>query len=111
MCLFTKAIYGLKQSPRTWLEKFNNIVTASGFQRCVVDHSVLYRRTSSGCVILVVYVDDILLIGSDTVGIQETKEYSKVHFVTKDMGRPNYFLGIEFVYTKNRMVLSQGSMS
>ena len=57
--------------------------------------------------ILVVYVDDILLTGSDIAGIQKTKDYLQTHFVTKDMGRPKYFLGIEFTYTRDKMVLSQ----
>ena len=56
---------------------------------------------------LAVYVDDILLTGSDVAGIRETKEYLKTHFVTKDMGKLQYFLNIEFVYARERMALSQ----
>jgi len=53
----------------------------------------------SGIVILVVYVDDILLNGSDPGGLLETKEYLKHHFVTKDMRRrPKYFLKIEIAH-------------
>ena len=107
MCLLKKAIYGLKQSPQAWFEKFSSIVTTYGFQRCAVDHSVFYRWTDSGCVILAVYVDDIQVTGSDLTGIQRTKDHLQKHFVTKDMGRPKYFLDIEFAYTRNRMTLSQ----
>ena len=56
---------------------------------------------------LVVYVDDILLTGSNTTCISETKQFLWQHFVTKDMKKPQYFLGIEFAYAKDRMVLSQ----
>jgi len=42
-----------------------------------------------------VYVNDILLTGSDSAGLVETKEYLRCYFVTKDMGKPKYFLGIE----------------
>jgi len=45
-----------------------------------------------------VYVDDILLTGSDPGGLLETKEYLMRYFVTKDMGRPKYFLGIEIAH-------------
>jgi len=58
------------------------------------------RRTKSAIVILAVYVDNILLIGSDSPGLLETKRYLKRHFVTKDMGRPKYFLKIEFAHKK-----------
>jgi len=61
----------------------------------------------SGSVILAVYVDDILLTKSDSVALAETKEYLKRHFVTKDMGKPRYFLGIEVYYKKHGLLLSQ----
>ena len=48
--------------------------------------------------ILALYVDDILLTGSDLAGIVEIKMYLKRHFVTKDMGCPKYFLGIEIAH-------------
>ena len=57
-----------------------------------------FKKTKEGCVILTVYVDDILLTGSDTAGIAKTKHYLGSHFITKDMRRPRYFLRIEFVH-------------
>ena len=79
----------------------------AGFRRCVVDHSIFIRRNNRGCVILAVYVDDIIQIGSDSIGILETKEYLGKHFIIKDMGIPRYFLGIEFAHKKDKMVMSQ----
>ena len=80
---------------------------AGGFQRCVVDHSVFYRRTTSGCVLLTVYVDDILLTCSDAASTREIKEYLRTHFVTKDRENLRYFLSIEFAYTRERIALFQ----
>jgi len=54
-----------------------------------------------------VYVDDILLTGSDSIGIVETEMYLKRYFVTNDMGRPKYFLGIEVAHQKLSVILSQ----
>lgn len=53
------------------------------------------------------YVDDILLTDSNTTWISQTKEYLRKHFITKDMGKPRYFLRIEFAYGQGRMALSQ----
>jgi len=69
------------------------------FHRYHSDHSVFIRRTKSGFVILTAYIDDILLTKSDSAQLVETKKYLMRHFVTKDMGKPKYFLGIEVAHT------------
>ncbi|KAK4406265.1 Retrovirus-related Pol polyprotein from transposon RE2 [Sesamum angolense] len=58
-------------------------------------------------IVLAVYVDDILITGSDIVGIEEAKTYLQKHFVTKDLGRLRYFLGIEITHSKHGISLSQ----
>jgi len=60
-----KVIYGLKQSPRAWFEKFSIVISDIEFSRCHSDHSVFVHHAKIGSVILTVYVDDILLIKSD----------------------------------------------
>jgi len=102
-----KVIYGLKQSPMAWFEKFSLTISGIGFRRYHSDHSVFVRRTRSDIVVLTVYVDDILLAGSDSTGIVETKMYLKRHFVTKDMGCLKYFLSIEVTHQKHSVLLSQ----
>lgn len=70
-----KAIVGLKQSPRAWFHKFSTTIEQSGFKRCAVDHSVFfYKHTSSGCVIIAVYVDDLLITGSSLLRLPSLKE-------------------------------------
>jgi len=85
VCRLNKVIYGLKQSPGVWFEKFSLTISGIGFRQYHSDHSVFVWCTRSGIVVLVVYVDDILLTGSDSAGIVETKMYLKRHFVTKNM--------------------------
>ena len=53
------------------------------------------------------YVDDILLTGTNSVGLLETKKYLKRYFMTKDMGLPKYLLGIEIAHQKHSVLLSQ----
>jgi len=53
------------------------VISGIGFSPCHSDHSVFVRRSKSCSVILAVYVDDILLTGSDSVALAETKEYFK----------------------------------
>jgi len=107
VCRLKKAIYGLKQSQtlrglRSLVLPFLVLTFAD-----VIQITVFVQRTRSGIIVLVVYVDDILLTDSDSAGIVETKMYPKHHFVTNDIGRPKYFLGIEVVHQKHNVHLSQ----
>ena len=56
---------------------------------------------------LVVYVDDIVITGSDQNGIQKLKQHFFTHFQTKDLEKLKYFLGIEIAQSSSGMVLSQ----
>ena len=66
-------MYGLKQSPRTWFGKFNQAVEEFGMQKSKSDHSVFYKNSSSGIIQLEVYVNDIVIIKSDSKGISYLK--------------------------------------
>ena len=67
---------------------------------------VIPRRTKSGIVVLTVYVDDILLTGSDLAGLLETKKYLKRHFMTNHRVRLKYFLGLK-LHIKNTVYFFQ----
>ncbi|KAK8923598.1 hypothetical protein KSP39_PZI019101 [Platanthera zijinensis] len=107
VCHLRKSIYDLKQSPRAWFEKFSKVVRASGFTRSSADFSLFTRHRSTGTVILLVYVDDILITGNDTAGIQQIKEQLNSAFQTKDLGNLRYFLGLEVARLSDDLVLSQ----
>ena len=107
VCHLRKSIYGLKQSPRAWFDKFSSTVVSHGMTRSQADHSVFFKRTTSGIVILVVYVDDIVITGSDNDGIQVLIRHLCSSFLTKDLGKLRYFLGIEVARSKAGISLSQ----
>ena len=106
VCRFRKSLYGLKQSPRAWFGKFSNVVQQFGMTRSEGDHSVFYRHSSVGCIYLVVYVDDIVLTGSDHHGISQVKQHLCQRFQTKDLGKLIYFLGIEVAQSNTGIVIS-----
>ena len=97
VCKLKKTIYGLKESSRAWFEKISCVVSACDFQPCQSDQSVFIHHGSPGFTVLAVYVDDILLTGSGTSGIQKARKLLNAYFITKDMRRPRYFLGIEIL--------------
>ncbi|KAL0641379.1 hypothetical protein Bca4012_103352 [Brassica carinata] len=63
--------------------------------------------TPSGMIALLVYVDDIIITGSDKEGIIATKEFLKSMFDIKDLGEMKYFLGIEICRSKEGLFMSQ----
>ena len=108
MCRLRRSLYGLKQSPRAWFGRFSSVVQEFGMLRSTADHSVFYHHNSSGqCIYLVVYVDDIVITGSDQDGIQKLKQHFFTYFQTKDLGKLKYFLGIEIAQSSFGVVISQ----
>jgi len=107
VCLLRKPLYGLKQSRRTWFEKFNSFVQLFGMTRNETDHSTFYRHSSTGCIYLVVYVDDIVITCSDHYVISQIKQHIYHYFHTKDLGKLIYFLGIKVPQSSNDIVISQ----
>ncbi|RVW65705.1 Retrovirus-related Pol polyprotein from transposon RE2 [Vitis vinifera] len=108
VCRLHRSLYCLKQSPRAWFGRFSSVVQEFGMLRSTADHSVFYHHNFLGqCIYLVVYVDDIVITGSDQDGIQKLKQHFFTHFHTKDLGKLKYFLGIEIAQSSSGVVLSQ----
>ena len=76
--------------------------------RSTSDCSVFNHHTSSReCIYLIVYVDNILITCSDQDGIRKLKQHLFNHFQTKDLGKLEYFLGIEIAQFNFDVVMSQ----
>ena len=66
VCKLRRSLYGLKQSPRAWFSRFSLVVQEYCMIQSAVDHLVFYHHSSTGkCIYLIVYVDDIVITGSD----------------------------------------------
>ena len=108
VCKLRCFLYGLKQSPRAWFSRFNSVIQEFGMIQSTTRHSVFYHHTStSQCIYLIVYVDDIVIIGNDQDGIQKLKQHLFNHFQTKDLEKLKYFLGIEVAQSNSKVVISQ----
>ena len=65
------------------------------------------KSITRGIVVHVVYVEDIIVFGSDLARIEEVKEYMKLRIQTKYLGQLRYFYGIEVARSKQGAVLTQ----
>jgi Reverse transcriptase (RNA-dependent DNA polymerase) len=65
VCRLKRSLYGLKQSPRAWFDRFSMVMKKLGYQQSNADHTIFIRRKEEKFYILVVYVDDIVLTDND----------------------------------------------
>ena len=101
-------MYGLKQAPRAWNAKFTGVLPSMGFTVSQSDTSLFVKTDGEDIVMLLLYVDDIILTGSNITKVQGVITALSEIFDLKDMGRLTYFLGLHIQYKDNGdMFLSQ----
>ena len=89
VCRLVKSLYGLKQAPKQWHEKFDNLMMSNGFKINECDKCVYVKNTKNKYVILCLYVDDVLIVGSSDRMVKSTKNTLNSIFDMKDMRLPN----------------------
>jgi hypothetical protein len=94
VCKLHKSLYGLKQAPRQWYMKFDNFMIKGGYKRCEMDHCCYLKKFSSSYIILLLYVDDMLIAGSDMQEINKLKKQLSQEFEMKDLGAVKQILGM-----------------
>ena len=68
-----------------------------GFEIIKYDHSIYVKKISCRLIVIVIYVDDLIVIGSSKDEIVHVKKALGAEFDMKDLGELKYFLGIEVV--------------
>ncbi|KAM0024789.1 putative RNA-directed DNA polymerase [Helianthus debilis subsp. tardiflorus] len=107
VCPLRKSIYGLKQASRNWYHKFTGALLEMGYKQSVADASLFIYKLETSHVAVLIYVDDVIIVGNDKNKIQATKTELHKRFTIKDLGALKYFLGIEVARTTKGLVLSQ----
>ncbi|GKE35920.1 retrotransposon protein, putative, ty1-copia subclass, partial [Tanacetum coccineum] len=105
VCKLQKAIYGLKQASRSWNLCFHEKVTQFGFSRSEYESCIYVKVSGSVVVFLVLYVDDILLIGNDIPTLQSVKDWLGKCFAMKDLGDAAYILGIKIYKDRSKRLI------
>ena len=70
ICKLQRSIYGLVQASRSWNIRFDELIKAYSFVQTYGEACIYKKVSGSSVAFLILYVDDILLIGNDTTGIR-----------------------------------------
>ena len=111
VCRLRKSLYGLRQASRQWFDKLTDTLLLQGYTQSRNDYSLFIYKHGTDITILAVYVDDIILTGSNLEHIQSVKQDLHDKFSIKDLGVLHYFLGIEVTYFTDGIVMSQNKFT
>ena len=86
VCRLNKSMYGLKQEPNTWYNRIDGFLSSLGFTKTKVVSNLYYKVEGGNPVILLLYVDDLFVIGIDGL-IADTKRklVAKFEIGTQDL--------------------------
>eukprot|EP00253_Pinus_taeda_P015153 PITA_15153 len=87
----------------------DSFLLESGFSRCHSDNTVYTKKVDKSLIILILYVDDLFLTGSDPNLINYVKSSLKKKFEMTDLGHLHYFLGLQVLQSKEGIFLSQSN--
>ena len=106
VCL-KKSLYGLKKLSRAWFGRFTRSIQQHDYKQAQTDHTLFHKTVGKKITILIVYVDNIIVIGNDEAEIGRIKQRLAQDFEMKDLGDLRFFLKMEVARNKNGMSISQ----
>nr|GFA90305.1 hypothetical protein [Tanacetum cinerariifolium] len=100
-----RSIYGLKQASRHWNKRFDDEIKKFGFTQNRDEPCVYLKASGSNTTFLILYVDDILIIGNNIPMLHDVKSYLRRCFAMKDLGEAAYILEIMIYRDRSRRLI------
>ncbi|KAL5715327.1 hypothetical protein ACHQM5_017160 [Ranunculus cassubicifolius] len=107
VCRLKRALYGLRQAPRAWFDRFSTFLLSMGFLCSTADPSLFVCHSKQGTLLLLLYVDDIILTGDNEKLLKRFTDRLGLEFSMKDMGFLHYFLGVHVHKFQHGLFLNQ----
>ncbi|XP_058215495.1 uncharacterized mitochondrial protein AtMg00810-like [Rhododendron vialii] len=86
---------------------FSGYFVQLGFQSSKADTSLFISSQGQHLTLVLIYVDDIVITGSDSSYITSLIHKLRQRFVMKDLGTLHYFMGIQITTSSSDIFLSQ----
>ncbi|GJV07396.1 retrotransposon protein, putative, ty1-copia subclass [Tanacetum coccineum] len=106
VCKLQRSIYGLKQASRSWNKRFDEEIKKTDFIQNPNEPCVYMKASGSNVTFLVLYVDDILIMGNNIQMLQEVKSWLCKCFSMKELGEAAYILEIKITCDRSKRLLS-----
>ena len=94
--ILQKEIYGLVQAARHFWKKIVDKMQEGGFKLSEADPCMLYKEDEKGVCIIIIYIDDMLIIGKEEA-IDDAIKVLQGYFQVKDPTSLDYYLGVQIV--------------
>ena len=107
VCRLHKVIYWLKQASWTWYQALCTFLLGLGFVTSHADSSLFVYSLYNAPIYFVVYVDDLIITGSDHSLVDNIIRKLDSKFSTKDLGMLSFFYGVEVLANSTSLLLSQ----
>lgn len=95
-CKLHKSLYGLRHSPHAWYAHLHTAFLAWRLTQSHSNPNLCFAHIGNDTIALLVYVDDILVIGSNLRLVTQLKDHLHRTFKTKDLGPIQRYLGVQF---------------
>ncbi|GJY44756.1 retrotransposon protein, putative, ty1-copia subclass [Tanacetum coccineum] len=105
VCKLKRSIYGLKQASRQWNKRFDDEIKKFGFSQNRDEPCVYVKASGSYVTFLILYVDDILIMGNNILMLQDVKSYLGRCFAMKDLGEAAYILEIKIYRDRSKRLI------
>ncbi|GJV81192.1 retrotransposon protein, putative, ty1-copia subclass [Tanacetum coccineum] len=108
VCKLQRSIYGLKQASRSWNKRFDEEIKRFGFTQNLNESCVYQKASGSNVTFLILYVDDIIIMGNHIPSLQSVKDYLGRCFAMKDLGEATFILGIKIYRDRSKRLIGLG---
>ena len=103
-----KSLYGLKQSGHMWYNWLSEFLLKERYKNDPIHPCVFIKRFGSKFVIIVVYVDDLNIIGTPEKLLRVVGLLKK-EFEMKDLGKTKFYLGLQIEHLANEIFIHQSN--
>ena len=106
VCRLKKSIYGLKQSALQWNKQLHKSLLEMKFIRCKADPGTYFKIIGEEIIILLIYVDDALFMGSNKQQVLSYGAQFMRRWESRDLGQAKEYLGMRITQDHKKRTIS-----